>query len=100
MVCKVYVPIMQHDGQRDELTWESYGLPGGISAATYAMREAGIVSLAIEDTADETPRRLHVSGRIDVVDVHVDEPHYRGRPDPLAMPAAAVSADDDERMPF
>lgn len=100
MGCRVHVPIIYHDRGRDEIELVPFALPGDISGATYAMRESGIVSVPVEDAADETPRRLHVSGRIDVVAWHVDEPHYRGKPDPLATPAAVGSTDDDDRMPF
>lgn len=105
MVCRlkltrVFVPVVVHDGRRDETILAEFTLPLAIAGATYAMRQAGILSVPIDDPSDKTPRRLHVSGRIDVVSEHVDRPHYRGTPDPLATPAAIGSPDDNDRMPF
>jgi hypothetical protein len=96
MSCTVSIPVVVDD--RGSVDWHIYQLPTDISAATYAMRACGVVSVPIEDESDATLRRLHVSGRIDAVAWHVG-PHVAGQPDPLAPPQPrAVDADD--ALPF
>lgn len=97
-MCTVDVPILQHRNGRDELATETYRLPADISAATYAMRASGVVSVPIDDASDATPRRLHVSGRVYVAAWHVG-PHLVGQRDPLQPRAVDDSAASDV-LPF
>jgi hypothetical protein len=94
----VDVPILQHRNGLDELATETYQLPTDISAATYAMRASGVVSVPIDDASDATPRRLHVSGRVDAVAWHVGI-HLVGQPNPL-VPPKPRDVDDDDVLPF
>jgi len=97
MSCSVSVPVVVDD--RGSVDWHVYRLPGDISAATYAMRASGVVSVPIDDPHDATPRRLHVSGRVDAVAWHVG-PHLAGQLDPLAPPQPRNVDDNDDAMPF
>lgn len=96
MSCTVSIPVVVDD--RGSVDWHVYRLPGDISAATYAMRACGVVSVPIDDASDATPRRLHVSGRVDVVAWYVG-PHLAGQLDPLAPPQPR-NVDEDDALPF